>query len=892
MDTGGGDSSRIRAIDQADVHRITSAQVVLDLHTAVKEVIENALDAGATSIEVRFKEYGTESFEVIDNGSGIDSKDYDAIALKHHTSKLSTFAELQEVQTFGFRGEALSSLCALASVTMHTATEMEAPVGTLLKFDKNGKVTPGTRKQPRQRGTTVTICDLFKGFPVRRREFEKNVKREYAKAQGVLQAYALIQKGVRWMVYNTPKQGGRKTIQMTMSANSSPTFLLNNVTDLFGAKVATTLDTLHLNLELPRQRLTRSKQRRTRDHTAVEGQQQQPSSDPETISEDEDDSSQARHIEVVGAMSKLLPACGRTSADRQFFYINGRPWEPTKFARIFNDVYRSNNIDRYPMIIADFRLPTASYDVNITPDKRTIFLHFESALQDSLKSALEAFVSRYHGVFNVNTSTQSAATQQSRLPTSWTKPRASDKAEIPSSSQADVTTSASDDAGDAVDDNVDAGQILSARKNGIERDNDSDDQIGGPSLKKPRLSEPKVATSSITSSPTAAHPVPGPHVYGTGAPRNDFHETEDVQIIRSTRFNSSQDREAEDVGADGTSDEDDVVMSQSLAPDVFARDLQPKTDVLSQAATPSLSASDASTLGIDIGWLQQRSITAYHSRTSSGASDETTAQGFSHAGVGQSAHEAEEQLQRVITKSDFARMGVVGQFNLGFIIARRRTQSSALADEPEDVEREDGGDTVHEQHGWMDDLFIVDQHASDEKYNFERLQAETVIKSQRLIQPRKLELPVSDELVAVEHLGTLKKNGFELEVEEEERPGSRLKLTAQPISKSVSFGPKDLAELLHLLRNLTPGSAQAQGMRCSKTRTMFASRACRSSVMVGKALTGRQMHIILNHMGTIDQPWNCPHGRPTMRHLVSITEASREKGMAEEDEIQWASLKG
>ncbi|KAE8219586.1 hypothetical protein CF319_g6743 [Tilletia indica] len=890
MDGGEGENTRIRPIDQADVHRITSAQVVLDLHTAVKEVIENALDAGATSIEVRFKEYGTESFEVIDNGSGISPKDYDAIALKHHTSKLSTFAELQEVQTFGFRGEALSSLCALASVTMHTATEPEAPVGTLLTFDKTGKVTPGHRKQPRQRGTTVTICDLFKGFPVRRREFEKNIKREYAKAQGVIQAYALIHKGVRWMVYNTPKQGGRKTIQMSMSANSSPTFLLSNVTDLFGAKIASTLDPLHLKLELPREQLTRSKQRRPRASTYALRQQHASSSEHEDLSEDENDKpSDHQIIEVVGVMSKLLPTHGRTSADRQFFYINGRPWETMKFARIFNDVYRSNNIDRYPMIIADFRLPTASYDVNITPDKRTIFLHFESVLQESLKTALEAFISRYHGVFNVNALTQSTATQQSRLPASWSKAPAIDKADVSGSSQIDENALDTDSAADSGDENDRDKQRSLGDEQSEDSDQEENDHIDPPPLKKTRLSGPETATPGVAFSAVGASSILKSKAASTDARDDESEEDEDVQIIRSIRFSSPQEHQDPDVEHDEASDDEEMVISQSFQASIFADGSQSRDDHKSQDSSFLQPRSDASTLELDIQWLQQRSASASRQRTSCGALAESTGQDFSNAGVGQAASEAEEQLQRVITKSDFARMGVVGQFNLGFIIARRRTQSLGISDDTRKGEEDEGRATT--EHAWTDDLFIVDQHASDEKYNYERLQAETVIKSQRLIQPRKLELPVSDELVAIEHLKTLKKNGFELEVDEEERAGSRLQLIAQPISKSVSFGPKDLAELLHLLRNLTPGSAQAEAMRCSKTRSMFASRACRSSIMVGKALNGRQMRTILNHMGTIDQPWNCPHGRPTMRHLVSITDVNRDTGLTRRDQVDWTALK-
>lgn len=84
-------SSSIHAIDKLSVHQITSGQVVIDLQTSVKELVENSLDAGATNIEVKFKEYGLASVEVIDNGSGIASEDYESIGVQLHNVLLLSF---------------------------------------------------------------------------------------------------------------------------------------------------------------------------------------------------------------------------------------------------------------------------------------------------------------------------------------------------------------------------------------------------------------------------------------------------------------------------------------------------------------------------------------------------------------------------------------------------------------------------------------------------------------------------------------------------------------------------------------------------------------------------------------------------------------------------------
>ena len=97
----------IKAIEGRSVHQIQSGQVIVDLNSVVKELVENSLDAGATSIDIRFKNQGLDSIEVSDNGKGISPDDYETIALKHYTSKLSSYEDLTSLQTFGFRGEAL-----------------------------------------------------------------------------------------------------------------------------------------------------------------------------------------------------------------------------------------------------------------------------------------------------------------------------------------------------------------------------------------------------------------------------------------------------------------------------------------------------------------------------------------------------------------------------------------------------------------------------------------------------------------------------------------------------------------------------------------------------------------------------------------------------------------
>lgn len=128
------------------------------------------------------------------------------IALKHYTSKLSTYDDLTSLQTFGFRGEALSSLCALSKFHIITAQAADGAKGTKLEFEVSGKLK-GTSVVAAKQGTTVVVETLFNNLPVRRKELEKSIKREYNKVLHLLNAYACISTGVKLSVSNQVPKG-------------------------------------------------------------------------------------------------------------------------------------------------------------------------------------------------------------------------------------------------------------------------------------------------------------------------------------------------------------------------------------------------------------------------------------------------------------------------------------------------------------------------------------------------------------------------------------------------------------------------------------------------------------------------------------------------------------
>lgn len=114
-------SGQIKPIDDATVHKICSGQVVLNISIALKELVENSIDADSSIIDIYIKEFGSESIEVIDNGTGIKKDNFQNLTLKHFTSKIQQFNDLEHLCTLGFRGEALSSLCSLSRRNQYKA---------------------------------------------------------------------------------------------------------------------------------------------------------------------------------------------------------------------------------------------------------------------------------------------------------------------------------------------------------------------------------------------------------------------------------------------------------------------------------------------------------------------------------------------------------------------------------------------------------------------------------------------------------------------------------------------------------------------------------------------------------------------------------------------------
>lgn len=164
----------IKKLTPEVINKIAAGEVIESGHSIVKELIENSLDAGATRIEIESNNGGLEKIVISDDGSGILPDDLDLLLERHSTSKIADIADMEDIFTYGFRGEALSSVASIARMTIQTGISHEQPAYTIKS--ENGMILEKKESRP-FKGTKIEIDDLFYNTPVRRK-FIKSEKLE------------------------------------------------------------------------------------------------------------------------------------------------------------------------------------------------------------------------------------------------------------------------------------------------------------------------------------------------------------------------------------------------------------------------------------------------------------------------------------------------------------------------------------------------------------------------------------------------------------------------------------------------------------------------------------------------------------------------------------------
>uniref|UniRef100_A0A8D2FR23 DNA mismatch repair protein MLH1 n=1 Tax=Theropithecus gelada TaxID=9565 RepID=A0A8D2FR23_THEGE len=218
----------IRRLDETVVNRIAAGEVIQRPANAIKEMIENCLDAKSTSIQVIVKEGGLKLIQIQDNGTGIRKEDLDIVCERFTTSKLQSFEDLASISTYGFRGEALASISHVAHVTITTKTA-DGKCAYRASYS-DGKLKGPPKPCAGNQGTQITVEDLFYNIATRRKAL-KNPSEEYGKILEIVGRYSIHNAGISFSV----KKQGETVADVRTLPNAST---VDNIRSIFGNAVS------------------------------------------------------------------------------------------------------------------------------------------------------------------------------------------------------------------------------------------------------------------------------------------------------------------------------------------------------------------------------------------------------------------------------------------------------------------------------------------------------------------------------------------------------------------------------------------------------------------------------------------------------------------------------
>lgn len=314
---------QIRVLSQAVADQIAAGEVAERPSAVVKELVENAMDAGADRITVEIQKGGVDCIRVADNGSGIPEDQVETAFLRHATSKLVEIDDLYRISTMGFRGEALASICAVAQVEMITKTA-DAEEGICLEL--NHGVPSRRDKLACSNGTTVLVKNLFANVPARMK-FLKKDSTEAGYVYDLLSRIALSRPDIAFTYICDGKE---------MFATSGDGKLESVILKIYG------LD--HAKGVLPV------------DYT-------------------ED------NIQICGVIGK--PELARGNRTRQTLFVNGRYVKNHVIAKVAEEAFRNSiMVGRFPFFVLQLNLPKELVDVNVHPAKTEVKFANEKQIYD------------------------------------------------------------------------------------------------------------------------------------------------------------------------------------------------------------------------------------------------------------------------------------------------------------------------------------------------------------------------------------------------------------------------------------------------------------------------------------------------------------------------------
>ena len=320
--------SRIQVMDEILANKIAAGEVVEKTMNVVKELVENSIDANSSEISISLIDSGVKEIVVSDNGIGMDKEDAVTAFSRHATSKLKNLDDLFNIESLGFRGEALPSIASVSNVRLKTSNGKEGTLVTL-QGGKNIQVEPSDL----QPGTTITVSDLFYNTPVRLK-YLKNLYVELANIVEYVNKMALSYPNIKFTLKNNDK------VLLTTDGQGD---LLKVIYQIYGVDI-------------------------TKKMIPIEGEN--------------DD------YYISGYIS--YPEATKSNRNSITTLVNGRVIKNNELNKIITECYHTYiPKDKYPIIVLNIDVDTILIDINIHPTKMDIKFSKMDALKELVSSLIE-----------------------------------------------------------------------------------------------------------------------------------------------------------------------------------------------------------------------------------------------------------------------------------------------------------------------------------------------------------------------------------------------------------------------------------------------------------------------------------------------------------------------
>lgn len=322
--------SKIQVLDQITIDKIAAGEVIERPASVVKELAENAIDAGATAVTVEIKEGGITFMRIADNGIGIDKEDVRAAFLRHSTSKIRSAEDLAHISSLGFRGEALSSIAAVSQVELLTKTK-EAEFGVRYKIAGGKEESLEDAGAPD--GTTFLIRQLFYNTPARRK-FLKTAMTEASHVGDLVTRLALSHPEVSFRFINNGQ------VKLHTSGNGN---LKDVIYHIYGREIASNL------IEVDFER---------------------------------------KGIHITGYLGK--PLISRGNRNFENYFVDGRYIKSSIISKAIEDGYKDFTMQhKYPFVVLYLDVDTEHVDANVHPTKMDVRFNNQQEIYNTLFAAVD-----------------------------------------------------------------------------------------------------------------------------------------------------------------------------------------------------------------------------------------------------------------------------------------------------------------------------------------------------------------------------------------------------------------------------------------------------------------------------------------------------------------------